>query len=160
MPSGMCNSIMTIATGLISSLFNITSSQGVPFCQLWQLQSLHHGSMVQLSSKVSMHSSQTCSGHVLLAFWMHPMSGKKGHGSYIKSCCSFIERFCTCTDVAHVHSGHISRAFWTWLTCVTDVCERYLGAELYRTKAYLCSPLCSIVWFLMSKFGQNHVTAD
>ena len=35
---------MAKATGLISSLFNIASSGDVPFCQLQQLQCLHHGS--------------------------------------------------------------------------------------------------------------------
>jgi len=37
-PSDKRNSIMAIATGLISSLFNVTSSGDVPFCQLQQLQ--------------------------------------------------------------------------------------------------------------------------
>jgi len=35
---------MAIATGLISSLFNVALSIDVPFCQLQQLQCLHHGS--------------------------------------------------------------------------------------------------------------------
>ena len=35
---------MAIATALISSLFNVTSSQNVPFLQPQQLQCLHHGS--------------------------------------------------------------------------------------------------------------------
>jgi len=34
---------MAIATGLISSLFDVASSQDVPFCQLQQLQCSHHG---------------------------------------------------------------------------------------------------------------------
>ena len=38
------NSILAKATGLISLLFNVTSSGDVPFCQLQQLQCLHHGS--------------------------------------------------------------------------------------------------------------------
>ena len=42
MPSDKRNSIMAIATGLISSLFNVTLSQDVPFCQLQQLQCSHH----------------------------------------------------------------------------------------------------------------------
>jgi len=44
MPSDKWNSITTKAMGLISSLFNIASSQDVPFCQPLQLQCLHHGS--------------------------------------------------------------------------------------------------------------------
>jgi len=35
---------MAKATGLISSLFNVTPSGDVPFCQLQQLQCLHRGS--------------------------------------------------------------------------------------------------------------------
>ena len=42
MPSDKGNSIMAIATGLISSLFNVVSSRDVPFCQLQLLQCLHH----------------------------------------------------------------------------------------------------------------------
>ena len=44
MPSDKRNSIMAIATGLISSLFNVASSQGVPFNQLQQFQCLDQGS--------------------------------------------------------------------------------------------------------------------
>ena len=44
MPSDKRNSITTRAMGSISSLFNIASSQGVPFCQPLQLQYSHHGS--------------------------------------------------------------------------------------------------------------------
>jgi len=44
MRSDKRNSLMAIATGLISSLFNVTSSGDVPFCQPQQLQRLHHGS--------------------------------------------------------------------------------------------------------------------
>jgi len=43
MPSEKRNSILAKATGLISSLFNIALSQGMSFCQLQQLQCLHHG---------------------------------------------------------------------------------------------------------------------
>jgi len=42
MPSDKRNSIMAIATALISSLFNVALSQDVPFCQLQQPQCLHH----------------------------------------------------------------------------------------------------------------------
>jgi len=35
---------MAIATGLISSLFNVAWSRDVPFDQPQQLQALHHGS--------------------------------------------------------------------------------------------------------------------
>ena len=38
---------MGIATGLIFSLFNVTSSQDVSFRQPQQLQCLHHDSMYQ-----------------------------------------------------------------------------------------------------------------
>jgi len=44
MPSDKRNSIMAIATALISSLLNVASSQDVPFRQPQQLQCLHHGS--------------------------------------------------------------------------------------------------------------------
>ena len=44
MPSDKHNSMMAIATGLISSLLNVASSRVVPFRQLQQLQCLHHGS--------------------------------------------------------------------------------------------------------------------
>jgi len=40
------NLIMAIATGLISSLFNVALSQYVPFCQLQQFHCLHHGSTI------------------------------------------------------------------------------------------------------------------
>ena len=43
MPSDKRNSIMAIATGLISSLFNVASSRDVPFCQPQQLQCSYHG---------------------------------------------------------------------------------------------------------------------
>jgi len=43
-PSDKHNSLMTKATGFISSLLNITLYRGVPFCQPQQLQCLHHGS--------------------------------------------------------------------------------------------------------------------
>ena len=43
MPSAKHNSAMERATGLISSLLNITSSQDMPFHQLQQLHSKHHG---------------------------------------------------------------------------------------------------------------------
>ena len=43
-PSDKHNLIMAIATALISSLFNVTSSQDMPFRQLQQLQCLYHGS--------------------------------------------------------------------------------------------------------------------
>jgi len=38
------NSILAVATGLISSLFSVASSRDMPFCQPQQLQYLHHGS--------------------------------------------------------------------------------------------------------------------
>ena len=44
MPSDKRNLITAIATGLISSLFNVASSGDVPFRQPKQLQCLHHGS--------------------------------------------------------------------------------------------------------------------
>ena len=44
MPSDKRNLIMAIATTLISSLFNLTSSRDVPFRQPQQLQCSHHGS--------------------------------------------------------------------------------------------------------------------
>jgi len=45
MPSDKRNSITTRAMGSISSLFNVTSSLDVPFCQLLQLQYFHYGSI-------------------------------------------------------------------------------------------------------------------
>ena len=45
MPLDKCNSIMAKATGLISSLFNITLSQDMPFRQLQLPQCLYHGSI-------------------------------------------------------------------------------------------------------------------
>ena len=44
MPSDKSNSIMAIATGLISSLFNVALFGDVPICQPQQLQCLYHGS--------------------------------------------------------------------------------------------------------------------
>ena len=44
MPSDKRNLITAIATGLISSLLNIASSQDIPFHQMEQLQCLHHSS--------------------------------------------------------------------------------------------------------------------
>ena len=57
MPSDKCDSIMAKATGLISSLFNVASSQNVPFYRpQQQLQCLHHGSTkVNLCSPLSLH---------------------------------------------------------------------------------------------------------
>ena len=43
MPSAKHNLTMDIATGLISSLFDVTSSQDVPFHQPQYLQYTHHG---------------------------------------------------------------------------------------------------------------------
>ena len=42
MPSDKWNSIMAIATGLISSLFNVALLRYEPFCQPQQLQCLYH----------------------------------------------------------------------------------------------------------------------
>ena len=44
MPSDKRNSITTKAISLISSLFNVASSQDVPFCQPLQIQCSYHGS--------------------------------------------------------------------------------------------------------------------
>ena len=44
MPSDKSNSITTKATGLIFALFDVASSQDVPFHKLQQLQGLHHSS--------------------------------------------------------------------------------------------------------------------
>ena len=44
MPFDKCNSITTKVMGLISSLFNVASSQDVPFRQPLQLQCLQHDS--------------------------------------------------------------------------------------------------------------------
>ena len=54
------------------------------------------------------------------------VSGKKGHGSYVKSCFTFIGRFCTCTEAFHACFGYVSctsrgripHEFWMCLTCV------------------------------------------
>jgi len=43
-PSDKHSLIASNVMGLISSLFNVASSRNVPFCQLQQLQCLHHGS--------------------------------------------------------------------------------------------------------------------
>ena len=43
MPSDKRNSIMALATGLISSLFNVAPSRDVPFRQPQQFQCSHHG---------------------------------------------------------------------------------------------------------------------
>jgi len=42
-PSDKHNSITTKAMGSIFALFDVTSSRDVPFCQMQQLQWLHHG---------------------------------------------------------------------------------------------------------------------
>ena len=46
MPSDKRNSLMAIATGSISLLFNFALSGDVPFCQLQQFQCLYHGSII------------------------------------------------------------------------------------------------------------------
>ena len=43
MPSAKYNSTMDIAMGLISSLFDVTSHQDVPFHQPQYVQYTHHG---------------------------------------------------------------------------------------------------------------------
>jgi len=48
MHSDKRNSILAKAGGLISSLFNVASSRDMLFCQLQQLQCLHHGSTESL----------------------------------------------------------------------------------------------------------------
>ena len=49
------------------------------------------------------------------------------------SCCSFIMRFCACTDVSHACYGCVSRASQTCPACISDACE--VGAELCRMLA-------------------------
>jgi len=49
MPSAKHNSTMQRATGLISSLLDVASSQDVPFCELQQLHSMHHGAIFAFS---------------------------------------------------------------------------------------------------------------
>jgi len=43
MPSAKCYLTMDVATGLISSLFDVASSWGLPFRQLQDVQCMHHG---------------------------------------------------------------------------------------------------------------------
>ena len=43
MPSAKHNSTMDVAAGLTSSLFDIASSQDVPFRQPQDVQCMHHG---------------------------------------------------------------------------------------------------------------------
>ena len=50
-----------------------------------------------------------------------------------KFCWSFIARFCACTLTSHACSRRVLCASQsTCLACVPDMCECYLGAELYR----------------------------
>jgi len=65
-------------------------------------------------------------------FWTHPASVKRAW-QLIKFFCSFIARFFTYMEVSPALSGHISCTFWTHLVLISDMCERYLGAELYHT---------------------------
>ena len=66
-------------------------------------------------------------------------SGKKGAWHSRTSCCSFIARLCTCTDTSCVHSRRVLHTFQARLECVSNVFERYLGAELY------CTSCCSFI---------------
>ena len=43
MPSAKCNSTMDVATGLISSLFDVSLSRDVPFHQPQDVPCMHHG---------------------------------------------------------------------------------------------------------------------
>ena len=86
-----------------------------------------------------MHASQKCSapisdafhthsGHVLHAFWTRPHLAKKGHGTHVCLAAALLQSFALArTRLAHtLYVSHMRPA------CVSDVSERYLGAELYR----------------------------
>lgn len=90
-------------------------------------------------------TSCTHSAWFLHAFWMHPASGKKGMHSR-KSRCGFITRLCTytCRHILCVFQMHLACVPDVTCTCtmhalqmhiahVSNVCVRYLGAELYHS---------------------------
>ena len=58
-------------------------------------------------------------------------SEEKGAWCSLTFCCSFTTRFYACTDVSRAHSTKlVLHTFQTRIACVSDVSERYLGAEL------------------------------
>ena len=73
MPSGKHNLRTARATDLISSLINVTSSRDVPFHQLQQLQSLHHGAtFAPLWSPIFSsppHKVTICGRHIMASVW-------------------------------------------------------------------------------------------
>ena len=66
MPSVKHNLTMGVATGLISSLLDVASSQALPFCQPQDVECMHH----QSCSKAKKSGRATCE-HVNLT--MHPL---------------------------------------------------------------------------------------
>jgi len=65
------------------------------------------------------------------------LSGKKRAWHSRTSCCSFIVKFCTCTDASCVRPRRVLHAFQARLARVSDAFERYLKAELYCSKSPL-----------------------
>jgi len=117
--------------------------------------------MVQLSSKVMCarvpDASCICFGNVRHTFLRLAKKDVAVH----KSCCSFIVRFCTCTDafwmlpdVSRVRPRRFLHGFQTRLICVSDTCEHYLGAVLYCTLLFTdCNFLYNCVEVILL---QNH----
>ena len=74
MPSGQHSSITTKVMGLIFALFNVTLSQGVPFCQLQQLQHLHHEKAYLCSTLCFIYfftatKVTICGMHIMASVW-------------------------------------------------------------------------------------------
>jgi len=195
MPSDKCDSIVAIATDLISSLLNVALSWDVPFHKLQLLQCLHYGFIKAtfvllctpfhtplqrmwqfvvcalwlrcLSLKEVSYVAMNFGGACLnkMSFDLHkyevittyvynqyacavpiseilqticqvgilqyssapshtfqthlarvpaaPPSGEKGAWHSHTSCCSFIARFCACTDASRVNRRRILHAFQT-----------------------------------------------
>ena len=91
MPSDKRNSIMAIATGLISLLFNIASSRGVTFNQLQQFQCLDHGS----------NEIYFCSPLYSIPFFLHHLGddlqyARNGFGAILRHT-SFLEMLAKCS---------------------------------------------------------------
>ena len=65
---------------------------------------------------------------------------KKGHGTHVSLAAALLQGFALVQthlllipDAYHACPSHVLPTFQTFLVCVSDVFERYLGAELYHT---------------------------
>ena len=77
-------------------------------------------------------------------------SGWKRAWQLIKSCCSFIMRFCTCMDVSCVHSGCVSHMFRMHLMCML---ERECSWRVWTLPRSWAVPYCGIASHIVIILG-------